>query len=61
MVEAEPIEAFHRDAMDLVVITGDRLVVNHLLEHDVLTAVQLKDPLDDLKRVPVLVKASIFE
>ena len=39
---------------------GDRLVVNHLLEHDFLSEVQLKSLLDDLERVPLSKKAAIF-
>ena len=42
MVEAEPIGALYRDLVDLTVTTGDRLVVNHLLEHDFLSPVQLE-------------------
>ena len=34
VVEAEPIGAFNRDLMDLLVTTGYRLMVNHLLEHN---------------------------
>ena len=32
VVEAEPIRAFNEDPMDLVGATGDKLVVNHLLQ-----------------------------
>ena len=39
MVEAEPIGAFNKDPMDLVLTAGDRLVVNHLLEHNFLSLV----------------------
>ena len=53
MVEAEPIGAFNRDPMDLVVTSGDRLVVNHLLDHDFLSHVQLESLLEDLGRVPL--------
>ena len=60
MVEAQPSGAFNRDPQDLVVTTGDRLVVNHLLEHDFLSDVQLESLLDDLERVPVSEKAAIF-
>ena len=34
MVAAEPMGAFNRDPIDLVLTHRDRLVVNHLLEHD---------------------------
>ena len=34
MVAVEAMGAFNRDPMDLVVTTRDRLVVNHLLEHN---------------------------
>ena len=60
MVAAEPMGAFNRDPNDLVVTTGDRLVVNHLLEHDFLSNVQLDSLLDDLDRVPLSEKAAIF-
>ena len=53
MVAAEPMGAFNRDPNDLVVTTGDRLVVNHLLEHNFLNNVQLDSILDDLDRVPL--------
>ena len=36
MVEAEPMRAFNRDPNHVVVTTRDKLVVNHLLEHDFL-------------------------
>ena len=60
VVEAEPIGAFNRDPNDLVVTTGDRLVVNHLLEHDFWSDVQLDSLLEDLGRVPLSEKAPIF-
>ena len=53
MVEAEPIGAFNRDPTDLGVTTGDRFVVNHLLEHDFLSDLQLESRLEDLGRVPL--------
>ena len=40
VVEVEPIGAFNRAPMDLVVSNGDRLVVNHMLEHEFLSDVQ---------------------
>ena len=40
--------------------SGDRLVVNHLLEHDFLSHVQLESLLEDLGRVPLTEKAGIF-
>ena len=60
VVEAEPIGAFNRDPMDLVVTTGDRLVVNDLLEYVFLSHVQLESLLEDLGRVPLSEKAPIF-
>ena len=60
VVAAEPLGAFNRDPNDLVLIVGRRLVVNHLLEHDFLSAVQLDSPLEDLDRVPLTEKAPIF-
>ena len=57
VVEAQPIGAFTRDPMDLVVTTGDRLVVNHLLEHDFLSHVELESLLEHLERVPLSEKA----
>ena len=60
MVAAEPMGAFNRDPNDLVVTTGDRLVVNHLLEHDFLSDVQLESLLDDLEKVPLSEKAARF-
>ena len=39
VVAAEPLGAFNRDPNDLVPTTRGRLVVNHLLEHDFLSAV----------------------
>ena len=59
VVEAEPIGAFNRDPMDLVVTTGDGLVVNHLLEHDFLSHVQCESLLEDLEGVPLSEKAPI--
>ena len=43
-----------------MVTVGDRLVVNHLLEHDFLSDVQLESLLDDLERVPFSKKAASF-
>ena len=42
VVAAEPLGAFNRDPNDLVLTMGGRLVVNHLLEHDFLSDVQLQ-------------------
>ena len=53
MVAVEPMGAFNRDPNDLVVTAGDRLVVNHLVEHGFLSDVQLESLLDDLQRVPL--------
>ena len=39
VVAAEPLGAFNRDPNDLVVTTGDRLVVNHLIVHGFSSAV----------------------
>ena len=52
--------AFNRGPNDLVLNVGGRLVVNHLLEHDFLSDVQLQSLLDDLDRVPLSQKAPIF-
>ena len=60
VVAAEPLGAFNRDPNDLVQTVGGKLVVNHLLEHDFLSAVQLQSLLDDLDRVPLSEKAPIF-
>ena len=60
VVAAEPLGAFNRDPNDLVLTVGGRLVVNHLLEHDFLSDVQLQSLLDDLDRVPLSEKAPIF-
>ena len=46
--------------MDLVVTTGDKLVVNHLLEHIFLIHVQLESLLEDLGRVLLSEKAPFF-
>ena len=53
MVAAEPLGAFNRDPNDLVLTVGGKLVVNHLLEHDFLSDIQLQSLLDDLDRVPL--------
>ena len=47
MVRAEPMGAFNREPTDLVVTTGDRVVVNHLLEHDFPSQVELESLLED--------------
>ena len=60
MVATQPMGAFNRDANYLVLTVGDRLVVNHLLEHDFLSDVQPECLLDDLQRMPLLEKAPIF-
>ena len=60
VVAAEPLEAFNRDPNDLVVTTRERLVVNHLIVHVFLSAVQLVSLLVDLDRVPLSEKAPIF-
>ena len=60
VVVAHPMGAFNRDPNDLELTVGDRSVVNHLLEHDFLSDVQLKSLLDDLERVPLLEKAALF-
>ena len=60
VVAGEPMGSFNRDPNDLVVTTGDKLVVNYLLEHDFLSNVQLDSLLDDLDRVPLSEKAAIF-
>ena len=45
---------------DLVLTVGGKLVVNHLLEHDFLSDIQLQSLLEDLDRVPLSEKAPIF-
>ena len=60
VVAAEPLGAFNTDPNDLVLTVGGRLVVNHLLEHDLLSDVRLQSLLDDLDRVPLTEKAPIF-
>ena len=60
VVAAEPLGAFNRDPNDLVLTVGGKLVVNHLLEHDFLSDIQLQSLLDDLDRVPLSEKAPIF-
>ena len=60
VVDAEPMGAFNRDPVDLLVTTGDRLVVTHLLEHNFLSLVQLESLLEGLGRVPLSQKAPIF-
>ena len=60
VVAAEPLGAFNRDPNDLVVTTRERLVVNHVLEHDFLSGVQLDSLLADLDRVPVTEKTPMF-
>ena len=60
VVAAEPLGALNRDPNDLVLTTRGRLVVNHLIEHDFLSAVQLDSLLEDLDRVPLSEKAPIF-
>ena len=46
-VMAEPIGAFNGGPNDLVVTVGDKLVVNHLLEHNFLSQVELDSLLED--------------
>ena len=60
VVAAEPLGAFNRDPNDLVLTVGGRLVVNHLLEHDFLSGVQLDSLFEELDRVPLTEKAPIF-
>ena len=60
VVAAEPLGAFNRDPNDLVLTVGGKLMVNHLLEHDFLSDIQLQSLLDDLDRVPLSEKAPIF-
>ena len=60
VVEGQPMGAFNRDPGDLVAYnSGERLVVDHLLEHDFLIHV-LESPLEDLGSVPLTEKAAIF-
>ena len=60
VVAAESMGALNKNPNDLVFTTRDRLVVNHLLEHDSLSNVQLDSLLEDLDRVPLSEKAAIF-
>ena len=60
VVAAEPLGAFNRYRNDLVLSVGGRLVVNHLLEHDFLSGVQLDNLSEDLDRVPLTEKAPSF-
>ena len=60
VVAAEPMGAFNSDPSDLVVTTGDKLVVHHLLEHDFCSIVQLNSYLEDLDMMPLSEKAAIF-
>ena len=60
VVAAEALGAFNRDPNDLVLTTRGRLVVNHLIEHDFLSVVQLDSLLEDLDRVPLSEKAPMF-
>ena len=60
VVAAEPLGAFNRDPNDLVLNVGGRLVVNHVLEQDFLSGVQLDTLLEDVDRVPLTEKAPIF-
>ena len=60
MVVAEPMRAFNRDPNDLVVTARDKLVVKHLLRRTFLSEVQLESLLDDLVRVPLSEKQTIF-
>ena len=53
--------AVNRDPNDLVLIAGDRLVVNHLLRNYFLSEVQLGSLLDDLQRVFLSEKAANFQ
>ena len=59
-VAAEPLGAFNRDPNYLVLTMGGRVVVNHLLEHDFLSGVQLDSLLEDLDRLPLTEKAPIL-
>ena len=60
VVAAEPSSPFNKDPNDLVVTTREGLVVNHLIVHDFLSAVELDSLLEDLDRVPLSEKAPIF-
>ena len=52
VVAAKPLGAFNRDRNDLVLTTRGRLVVNHPIEHHLLSAMHLGSLLEDLDRVP---------
>ena len=45
--------AFDKDPNDLVVSTGDRLVLNLLLQHDFLSEVQLDNVFQHFETVPL--------
>ena len=60
MIAAKPFGALNRDPSDLVLTLRGRLVVNQLLEHDVLSGVQLGSLLEDLDSVPLAKKAPVF-
>ena len=60
VVAAEPLGALNREPNDVVLAVEGRLVVNHLLEHNFLSGVQLDSLLKDLDRVPLNEKAPIF-
>ena len=60
VVAAKPLGVFNRDPNEPMLIVGGRLVVNHLLEHDFLSEVQLQSLLDALDRVPLSEKAPAF-
>ena len=60
VVAAEPLGACNTDPNDLVVTTRERLVVNQLIVHDFLSAVQLDSLLQDLGGLPLSEKAPIF-
>ena len=60
VVAADPLGGFNRDPNDLVLTTTGRLVGNHLIEHNFLSAVELDSLLEDLDRVPLSEKAPIL-
>ena len=57
VVPPSPLGALNRDPNDLVLSVGGRLVVNHLLEHNFLSGLQLDSLLEDLDRLPLTKKA----
>ena len=60
VVTEEPLGVFNSDPTNLVMSTGGRFVVNHLLEHDYVCEVELDSLLEDIERVPITGNAPTF-